>query len=323
MRWCYHRSGVASDAAISNELIMELRHLRYFIAVAEEEHVTRAAFRLGIQQPPLSQQIQALEDELGVKLFVRTARTIRLNAAGKFFLGEARKVLAQSEQAVERVRRFDLGQEGRLRIGFTSSSSIHSVTPGLIRAFRAAYPLIVVEIEEGATHDLLCELEQEHLDIAFVRSDVTRYPVLASTRFLEEQMIVALPADHPLAHDPLDTLALVDLRDEPFILYRQINGAGIANIVLDACEREGFTPKVVGEPTRLMSALYLVATGLGISVMPKSMVQFLNSDVVYKPLESTGNLKVPLNIAYRKSADALPVIRFLALAAQSPLRDVQ
>ncbi|WP_207003572.1 LysR substrate-binding domain-containing protein [Trinickia mobilis] len=296
---------------------MELRHLRYFVAVAEEEHVTRAAFRLGIQQPPLSQQIQALEDELGVKLFVRSARTIRLSATGKFFLSEARKILAQSEQAIERVRRFDLGEEGRLRIGFTSSSSMHGATRSLIRAFRAAYPLIAVEIDEGATHDLLCEVEQEHLDVAFIRSDVTRYPALATISLLEEEMVVALPAEHPLAIDPRERITLSELRDESFILYRQINGSGIANIVLDACEREGFVPKVVGEPSRLMSALYLVATGIGISVMPKSMVQFLNSDVVYKSFEATSNPRVPVNIAYRKAADSVSMIRFLTLANEA------
>lgn len=292
---------------------MELRHLRYFVAVAEEEHVTRAASRLGIQQPPLSQQIQQLEDELGVQLFVRSARTVRLNATGKFFLSEARKILAMSEQAVERVRRFDLGEEGRLRIGFTSTSSIHEATPNLIRSFRAAYPLIVLEIQEGATHDLLCAVEQEHLDIAFIRSGVERYPTLAGKLFRQEAMVVVVPSDHPLAADGRDALTLSDLHDEPFVLYRQVNGSGIANSVLDACHRDGFTPKVVGETSRLMSALHLVATGLGISVMPKSVTQFHSAGVSYKLLAASEELLVPLVIAYRKSADALPLLRFLEL----------
>lgn len=226
-----------------------------------------------------------------------------------------------SEQSIDRVRRFDLGEEGRLRIGFTSTSSIHEATPSLIRAFRAAYPLIVLEIDEGATHDLLCEVEQEHLDIAFIRSEVERYPTLASKRFQQERMVVVLPSDHPLALDSREVLNLGDLHDEPFVLYRQVNGSGIANIVLDACHREGFTPKVVGETSRLMSALHLVATGLGISVMPKSMTQFHNSGVTYKLLEAHDELLVPLVIAYRKAADALPLMRFLELAEQRRGKD--
>lgn len=292
---------------------MELRHLRYFVAVAEEEHITRAAARLGIQQPPLSQQIQALEDELGVQLFVRSPRAVRLNASGKLFLGEARKILALAQQAVERVRRFDLGEEGRLRVGFTSSSSMHPITPRLIRDYRAAYPLIALEVEEGAAHDLLCALEQEQLDVAFVRSGVARYPTLASHCFLREPMVAALPSDHRLALDPRTTLGIADLRDEPFILFRQINGSGIADKVLEACTQAGFAPQVVSQPSRIMSALHLVATGLGVSVMPRSMAEFHHAAVAYKLLDTAGDVMVPLNIAYRKAADALPTLRFLGL----------
>jgi DNA-binding transcriptional LysR family regulator len=292
---------------------MELRHLRYFVAVAEEEHITRAAARLGIQQPPLSQQIQALEEELGVQLFVRTPRAVRLNASGKLFLGEARKILALSQQAIERVRRFDLGEEGRLRVGFTSSSSMHPITPRLIRDYRAAYPLISLEVEEGAAHDLLCALEQEQLDVAFVRSDVSRYPTLASQCFLREQMVAALPSDHSFAKDPRAMLSIADLRDEPFILFRQVNGSGIADIVLEACAQAGFTPRLVSQPSRIMSALHLVATGLGVSIMPSSMAEFHHAAVSYKLLDAGDDFMVPLNIAYRKAADAMPTLRFVAL----------
>ncbi|MGZ5201510.1 MAG: LysR family transcriptional regulator [Telluria sp.] len=295
---------------------MELRHLRYFVAVAEEEHITRAAARLGIQQPPLSQQIQALEEELGVQLFVRTPRAVRLNASGKLFLGEARKILALSQQAIERVRRFDLGEEGRLRVGFTSSSSMHPITPHLIRDYRAAYPLISLEVEEGAAHDLLCGLEQEQLDVAFVRSDVARYPTLASQSFLKERMVAALPSDHPLAKDPRASLPITDLRDEPFIMFRQVNGSGIADIVLAACARAGFTPRLVSQPSRIMSALHLVATGLGVSIMPCSMAEFHHAAVSYKLLDAGDDFMVPLNIAYRKAADAMPTLRFLSLVQE-------
>ena len=148
---------------------MELRHLRYFVAVAEEEHMTRAAAKLGIQQPPLSHQIQLLEKELGVQLFFRQSRRIQLSPAGKIFLGDARAILASVDQATQRIQRFDMGEEGSIRLGFTSSASMHQMTPDLVRVFRETYPLITVEIEEGAAHDLINALEQERIDIAFSR----------------------------------------------------------------------------------------------------------------------------------------------------------
>src|SRR5690606_13055305 len=129
---------------------LELRHLRYFVAVAEEEHITRAAKRLRIQQPPLSQQIQQLERELGVTLLDRSPRSVKLNPAGKIFLSEARRILSMSDQAIQRVRDFARGKEGSVRIGMTSSSSMHSKTLQLVRSFRQEYPLVHLQIEEGA-----------------------------------------------------------------------------------------------------------------------------------------------------------------------------
>ena len=171
---------------------MELRHLRYFVAVAEEEHMTRAAARLSIQQPPLSQQIKALEQELGVILFTRLGKRIALNAAGKLFLSEAREILNRVDEAQQRVRRFDLGEEGRMRVGYTSSASLHELTPAIIRAFRATHPLMSLEIEEGAAHDLLCALEEERIDAAFVRSSVDQYATLECITLDREKMVVAM-----------------------------------------------------------------------------------------------------------------------------------
>jgi DNA-binding transcriptional LysR family regulator len=157
---------------------MELRHLRYFVTVAEEEHITRAAMRLGMKQPPLSQQIRQLEDEIGVSLFDRHPKRIALNAAGKIFLSDARRILAAAEDAIDRVRKFDLGQEGTILIGMTSSASVHPICIEIVREFRAAQPLVSIQIEEGANHDLLVMLEEERLDFAFVRSGVDRYPLV-------------------------------------------------------------------------------------------------------------------------------------------------
>ncbi len=140
---------------------MELRHLRYFVAVAEEGSVTKAAERLGIQQPPLGQQIRALEQELGVALFDRAAKRISLNATGKVFLTEALDLLARANGAVDHVRRFDRGERGRLDVGFTSSASLHRWTPKMLRAFRDAYPLAEITVEERETYELILALRQK------------------------------------------------------------------------------------------------------------------------------------------------------------------
>lgn len=293
---------------------MELRHLRYFVAVAEEEHMTRAAARLCIQQPPLSQQIRALEQELGVQLFNRVGKRIELSAAGKLFLGEAREILTRVEEAAQRVRRFDLGEEGRMRVGYTSSASMHELTPGIIRAFRAAHPLISLEIEEGAAHDLLCAVEEERIDAAFVRSPVSRYATLECISLAQESMVVALPVRHRLAAQAGAGLELTELRDEPFILYRQVNGSGIKDMLITMCRKAGFEPQPVQEVHRMMAAIQLVAAGLGISVVPQSLDSIQPKSVVYRPLRHDSAVTVPLNLAYRRHVDAQAITRFIALS---------
>lgn len=293
---------------------MELRHLRYFIAVAEEGHVTRAAARLGIQQPPLTQQIQALERELGVQLFARSPRKIELNAAGKLFLGEARRVVAAADDAVQRVRRFDKGIEGALRIGLTSSSLMHTRTQALIDRFRREYPQISLKIEEGAAFDLLHLVEKDQLDVAFIRAGTERQPELATQWLAEEDLIVALPTPHPMAQ--AEALHLTDLQSQNVILYRQDKCVGIAEMLVDRCSRAGFDLRVVDETRRLMSAINMVAAGIGITVVPNSMRSFQPGAVVYKPLASDRSLTAPLNMAYRRRPGTDALRRFLQLGAQ-------
>lgn len=293
---------------------MELRHLRYFVAVAEEEHITRAAARLSIQQPPLSQQIKALEEELGVTLFTRLGKRIHLNAAGKLFLSDAREILTRADDAKKRVRRFDLGEEGRMRVGYTSSASLHELTPGIVRAFRAAHPLISLEIEEGAAHDLLSALEEERIDAAFVRSPVTHYATLESMTLIQENMVVALPIQHPLAAPAASGLRLEDLKHEPFILYRQVNGSGIKDMLLEVCREAGFEPQAVEEVHRIIAAIQLVAAGLGISVVPQSLASIQPNNVVYRAFDPPTAVTVPLNLAYRRNVDAQSIKRFIALS---------
>jgi hypothetical protein len=293
---------------------MELRHLRYFVTVAEEEHMTRAASKLGIQQPPLSQQIQSLEKELGVSLFIRKSRRIELSPAGKVFLGDARDILARTEQSIQRIRRFEMGEEGSIRLGFTSSASMHQMTPDLVRRFRETFPLISVEIEEGAAHDLINGLEQERIDIAFSRSSVKPYPGIDSIELLKEDMVIAVPINHSLSSKPNGVLKLIDLKDENFIFYQQVNGSGIKENLLKECQRVGFEPKSIEIVYRIIGAIHLVASGLGIAIVPKSMQSIQPDSVSYKTFDINHTLTVPLSIAYRENASKLTVKRFLSLS---------
>ncbi len=293
---------------------MELRHLRYFVMVAQEEHMTRAAAKLGIQQPPLSQQIQALEKELGVSLLIRKSRRIELSPAGKVFLGDARDILARADQSIQRIRRFEMGEEGSIRLGFTSSASLHHMTPDLVRRFRESYPLISVEIEEGAAHDLINGLEQERIDIAFSRSSVKPYLGISSIELLKEDMVIAIPINHPLSSIPNGVLKLIDLKDENFIFYQQVNGSGIKENLLNECQRVGFEPKSIEIVYRIIGAIHLVASGLGIAIVPKSMQSIQTNSVSYKTFHPDHTLTVPLSIAYRENASKLTVKRFLTLS---------
>ncbi|MDD2861948.1 MAG: LysR family transcriptional regulator, partial [Acidiphilium sp.] len=276
---------------------MELRHLRYFVAVAEEEHITRAAARLCIQQPPLSQQIGALEQELGVKLFTRASRSIRLNAAGKIFLSDARRILASVNDAVRRVQQFDQGKEGNVRIGFTSSGSMHPRTQAIIQHFRAHYPLVSMKIEEGANHDLLYMVEQERLDFAFVRTDADRYATLDCACLLREPMMLAIPQSHRFAVGPQTPLPFSSLREEPLVFYRQINGSGIGAMLTEACQAAGFEPLIVEETPRIISTIQMVAAGFGCAVVPQSLRLFGSPSVVYRDFVSGSAFTVPLNLA--------------------------
>src|SRR3984885_2624437 len=175
---------------------MELRHLRYFVAVAEEGHVTRAAERLGMQQPPLSQQIQALERELAVQLFRRKPRGVELTDAGRALLDDARAILAHVDHAFATTRRTARGEQGRIAVGFTSSAPFHPFVPRVIRAFRESFPLVALTLDESGTTELIADLRNERVDAAFIRTHVADPIGLAVNPLLEEAMLVAMPSAH-------------------------------------------------------------------------------------------------------------------------------
>jgi DNA-binding transcriptional LysR family regulator len=291
---------------------MELRHLRYFVAVAEERHVTRAAERLGIQQPPLSQQIQALERELDAQLFRRKPRGVELTPAGRALLDDARAILARVEAAVAATKRAARGEAGRIGLGFTSSASFHPFVPRVIRAFREAHPLVALGLEESGTTELVEALHSEAIDLAFIRSPVGDTAGVAVFPVLEEPMVVALPNGHRLAKSSV-ALPLAELASETFILYRRPVGPGLHDAIVAACDRAGFSPTIGQEAPRMLSTLSLVAAGLGVSLVPASMSRLETEGVAYCRLDKAAQLAAPLNLAYRRSEASAAVRRFIAL----------
>ncbi len=295
---------------------MELRHLRYFVAVAEERHVTRAAERLGMQQPPLRPQIQALEAELEVQLFRRKPRGVELTQAGEALFADAQAILARVEHAVAATRRAARGEQGRIAIGFTSSVPFHPFMPRIIRSFREAHPLISLVLEEGGTSELVEALRQERVDAAFIRSPVGDPLGLEVRPLLEEGMVVALPAGHELAQQRAP-LPLSALAGETFILYRRPSGPGLYDSILAGCHRAGFSPRVGQEAPRMLSTLNLVAAGLGVSIVPESMQGLHMDGVVFNPLKDRPPLRAPLTFAHRRNERSPVVQRFISLVAQA------
>src|SRR3954454_23380921 len=281
---------------------MELRHLRYFVAVAEERHITRAAERLGIQQPPLSQQIRALEAELGAPLLRRHPRGVELTQAGEVLLTEARTVLEQVARAVTATRRAGRGEAGRIGLGFTSSASFHPLVPAMVRAYRDAFPLVALSLEESGTSELVEALVQQRLDGAFVRSPIGAASGIAVHSILEEPMVAALPAGSPLAGARArHPLPLAALAGEIFILYRRPLGPGLYDAIIAACQRAGYSPNIGQEAPRMLATLSLVAAGLGVTLVPQSMRRLRVHGVVYRTIDSAAGLVAPLNLAYRRS----------------------
>jgi DNA-binding transcriptional LysR family regulator len=295
---------------------VELRHLRYFVAVAEEGHMTRAAERLGIQQPPLSLQIRALERELEVQLFRRKPRGVELTDAGAAFLDRARAILDQVDRATATTRRTARGEQGRVVVGFTSSAPFHSFVPRVIRAFREMSPLVSLVLEESGSSELVQGLHNEEIDAAFIRSPVADVVDLTVRPLLEEEMLVALPSGHALGID-VDPLPLAALANETFILYKRPGGPGLYDTIITACRGAGFSPRVGQEAPRIISTLNLVAAGLGVSIVPASLRSLQMDGVVYRRLAEASQLKAPLILACRRGENSAAVERFIELVKRT------
>jgi DNA-binding transcriptional LysR family regulator len=295
---------------------MELRHVRYFLAVAEELNFTRAAGKVGIGQSPLSQQIRALEQELGAALFRRLPHGAELTEAGRAFLPEAQATLAQAERAMSAARRGARGESGRLKIGYTSSAAFNPIVPATLRAFRVRYPVVDLSLEEDSTTGLLDRLQGEMLDVALIRPGATDPEGFRIFRVDEEAMVAVLPMGHPLA--AADRLPLSALATESFVLFPRTAGPSLFDEVTKACRRAGFEPALGQVAPEIASVGNLVAAGFGVSIVPASIAQVRVTGVVYVPVRDDA-LVFRLVLAIRRDNRSAIVRNFTALLAAERL----
>lgn len=261
--------------------MIELRHLRYFIAVAEELHFGRAAERLHMAQPPLSQQIRQLEDQLGFQLFYRTKRSVQLTEAGQVFLQSSLKLLQQLEQAIETGRQVSRGEKGQLVIGFVSSAA-YNVLPVILRSFRSQVPAVRLELHELPTNEQLEWLREGKIDVGLLRPPVEDKSLNLMT-IVREPMVVALPESHAFVSQ--NQIALSSLANEDFILFPRPLSPRAYDQIISLCQQAGFSPNVVQEAMQMQTIVSLVAGGIGVAIVPVSLQNMQRTGVVYRPLE--------------------------------------
>jgi DNA-binding transcriptional LysR family regulator len=266
---------------MTNEYL-ELRHLKYFVTVADELHFGRAAERLGISQPPLSQQIHALEQRLGAKLFERKGRGIVLSAAGNALLPRAKGILAQAERAAESVARSQRGEVGELHLGLMSSGPFTFVIPRVLARFRERLPDVRLQIHEMATSQQVEALEHGVIDVGVIRPDA----LPDSLRYIElfkDSLTVVMHASNPLAatSGPID---IKELAKEYFIFYQRHLGVRFYDEVIALCTKAGFSPRILYEVRELPTIIGLISGGFGVAVLPGSVQRMMVENVVFRPV---------------------------------------
>ena len=279
--------------------------------------MTRAAAGLGIAQPPLSQQIRALEKRLGLALFQRHPKGVRLTDAGRLLLDDTRRLLLDVVALEQRMAGFASGRRGVLTVAFTSSAAAHPFTPQALRACRNEYPDIALALSENNAAEITEGVATARLHCGLLRVPVARPAGLVFEPLLHEGVVVALPLGHRLARTGPNgrpkTLRLRELRDEGLILVRRPGAPGLYGNLLARCEKLGFRPRIVAEVERMVTNLNLVAAGAGISVVPASMQGTHPHAIVYCPLAASADLSAPLTLVHRAADDAGPTATFVQL----------
>lgn len=297
---------------------IELRHMRYFVAVAEELHFGRAANKLHLAQPALSQQIRRLEEILGVSLFYRTSRSVVLTAAGEVFLERARRTLRNVRLDAEEARGVGLGQIGHLNIGFVGST-ILSTMPAICNHYRRANPLVQMHLHESFTSRVVAGLLDGSLDAGVIR-DSDPQPEMEIKRLFEERYVAVLPRTHPRAAQK--SLLATSLKDEAFVFYPRSAGCVAFDKPLALVGGAGFRPRVVQEASHWLSIVRLIAAGFGVSIAPACVSSLRDEGVVYVPLRDAGVVST-VELAYRKGEQRSIVHGFAAMATSTRAKTVR
>ncbi len=285
---------------------IELRHLRYFVAVAEELHFGRAAQRLHVAQPPLSQQIRKLEQLIGYQLFTRTSRSVRLTISGEALLESARRTLRHVQRDIDETRSVGRGEVGSLHIGFVGSAMLTNL-PGVLRSYREAYPRVRLQLHEAFTARIVEGMENGSLDAGILRDGDPTEGLHIGTIF-SEPFVAVLPASHRRAHQK--SISPASLRGEPFVYFPRTSGTRAFEKPLSIFEEYGFRPAIVQEAPHWLTILRLVGTGLGVTVAPECVRQIASPEVACLNLRNT-NIVSNIELA-RIVGDSRPIVEQFA-----------
>lgn len=286
--------------------MIDLRQMRQFVAVAEELSFRRAAERLNMSQPPLSQAIQRLEEDLGAKLFHRGKRKVTLTRTGEVMLDESHRVLAQADRAIAHVMDVGKGRLGRVEIGFVLTAS-YELLPAVTRRFRENNPDIYLELHEMTSAQQIEALLDHQIDVAFLRPPLAEIEGLSLERIYSERLMAILPDDHPLADEKRIQLKTLDM---PLFAMVPSNWyATFQTRLVRACQREGLEPEIINDPVHLVS---LVAAGMGVAIGPHAVTRLRLDGIVFKELDGLpDNLMMELAIAWRSSAVSRATVSFV------------
>lgn len=288
---------------------MDIRHLKYFIAVAEELNIGRAALRLHISQPPLTRQMQQLEQEIDVQLFIRTQRGVELTQAGEIFLEEARNILSLMEQAIERTKRASQGKLGRLDIGIFGTGILWAI-PELLNLFRNTHPDVKVVLHTMSKKAQIEALRQKRIAIGFHRMPPL-FPDIETRLIINEPLYLAINKDHPLSKQ--ESISFRELSKHPLVLFPTGGRPNFVDRVIELCRNTGFVPEISQVVGDAVAGIALVGGGFGMTIVPESATTIELPSVVYRPFLDAPSANIDLSCAYRKNDQSALLQAFLAV----------